>query len=90
MKRIRRFRRTVVRGGRSYVVCGLPARVAARATGANAFVLIPGASLVLAMLCSVVISQLPRQYGPAAANSSALAGGIASRYTIDDFIFASR
>jgi hypothetical protein len=90
MKRIGRFRRRVVRGGRSYVVCGLPARAAARATGGSALVFIPGASLVLAMLFSVVISQLPRQYGPAAGNYSALAGGIASRYTIDDFIFASR
>jgi len=88
MKRIGRFRRRVVRGGRRYVVCGLRARVAARAPGPR--FLIPGASLVLAMLVSVVISQLPRQYGPAAARYSSLAGGIASRYTIDDFIFASR
>jgi hypothetical protein len=90
MKTKRRYRRTIVRGGRRYVLCGpraAPAKISAVKAPA-AGVWLPGATFVLVLLFSAYIIGRPLVY-PLAERSPGQPGSIA-RFTIDDFVNASR
>jgi hypothetical protein len=90
MKTKGRFRRLVVRGGRRYVVCGLRERpVSERASRERATsLMLPAAAFLAVLMFSAYIIGRP----PASplGFESAIPHGNVARFTIDDFVNASR